>query len=405
MTKLDKTIFAALFFSLFGTVTGVGIVVPLLPVYAMNLGASGVYIGLIFGAFSISRTFLLPWFGRLSDKKGRKPFIVTGLLCYALVSVAFIFAQSVESLIIIRFMQGIASAMIMPAVQAYIGDITPDGREGFTMGLFNMSMFMGLSLGPLIGGVIQDRFSLDISFASMGLLAAAGFLLSLFILPPAKSEKIVLHTKKPKAWKWLIKDPEISGICLFRLAYASCIGIIWSFLPVLADSKFSLSSSYIGILVMTGVLSSGIMHVPMGIVADKINRKLMVTAGGMVIAYAILSFQWAGGFRDLMKANLLFGLGGGIAMPALMAIGVIKGTASDAMGSVMGLLAMSHSFGMLAGSLLAGIVMDIFTLNYAFGSGSVIMLVCLGLFITATYKKDGTLPVVDVRAGHMDIEI
>ncbi|HSQ84686.1 MAG TPA: MFS transporter, partial [Desulfobacterales bacterium] len=66
MKKIDKKIFGILFFSMFGTVTGVGIVVPLLPVYAENLGASGVYIGLIFGAFSISRTFLLPYFGRKS---------------------------------------------------------------------------------------------------------------------------------------------------------------------------------------------------------------------------------------------------------------------------------------------------------------------------------------------------
>ncbi|MBW2575913.1 MAG: MFS transporter, partial [Deltaproteobacteria bacterium] len=76
MNKIDKKIFGTLFFSIFGTVTGVGIVVPLLPVYAHNLGASGIYIGLIFGSFSLSRTFLLPYFGRYSDKKGRKPFIV-----------------------------------------------------------------------------------------------------------------------------------------------------------------------------------------------------------------------------------------------------------------------------------------------------------------------------------------
>ena len=76
MHLLDKKIFGTLFFSIFTAVTGVGIVVPLLPVYAHDLGASGLYIGLIFGVFSLSRTVFLPYFGRLSDKKGRKPFIV-----------------------------------------------------------------------------------------------------------------------------------------------------------------------------------------------------------------------------------------------------------------------------------------------------------------------------------------
>ena len=73
MVKLDKKIFGTLFLSMFAAITGVGIVVPLLPVYAHDLGASGIYIGLIFGSFSISRTVFLHYFGRLSDKKGRKP--------------------------------------------------------------------------------------------------------------------------------------------------------------------------------------------------------------------------------------------------------------------------------------------------------------------------------------------
>ena len=75
MELTDKKIFGTLFFSIFTSVTGVGIVVPLLPVYAHDMGASGIYIGLIFGAFSISRTFFLPYFGRSSDKNGSYNFV------------------------------------------------------------------------------------------------------------------------------------------------------------------------------------------------------------------------------------------------------------------------------------------------------------------------------------------
>ncbi|HKK90411.1 MAG TPA: MFS transporter, partial [Desulfobacteraceae bacterium] len=77
-------IFLILFFTIFTTVTGVGMVVPLLPVYADELGASGLYVGMIFGAFSFSRVLFLPYWGRLSDAKGRKPFILAGLAGYAL---------------------------------------------------------------------------------------------------------------------------------------------------------------------------------------------------------------------------------------------------------------------------------------------------------------------------------
>ena len=405
MKKLNKKIFGTLFFSIFGTVTGVGIVVPLLPVYAHNIGASGLYIGLIFGSFSLSRTFFLPYFGRQSDKKGRKPFIVAGLCAYTMVSLSFILANDVETLIGIRFIQGIASAMIMPAVQAYVGDITPVGREGFTMGLFNMSMFMGLSLGPLIGGVINDSFSLDTSFASMGFLALAGLFLSLFLLPPTKSESVVSKGIKPLAWKWLIQDRDMVGLFLFRLAYAACIGVLWSFLPVLADTEFSLSSSSIGFLVMLGVFSSGLLHIPMGFLADRINRKMMIVLGGLIISYAILSFEWTNSFNDLVVASVLFGIGGGVSMPALMALAVLKGNETASMGSVMGLLAMAHSLGMLIGSLFAGLMMDIFQLRHAFPAGAVIMALCVGLFIVCTFHKNGKPAKTDSRTGPLDIEV
>ena len=385
MEKPDKKIFTTLFFSILAAVMGVGIVVPLLPVYAHDLGASGVYIGLIFGAFSLSRTFLLPYFGRLSDQKGRKPLIVTGLFAYALVSIAFIFSETVETLILLRFLQGIASAMIMPVSLAYVGDITPVGREGFSMGLFNMSVFIGLSIGPLMGGVIKDRFSLQGAFACMGVLAFLGFLLSLFFLPPTKSERVVSRKKKPIGWQHILKDRAIAGLFFFRFTYTACIGILWGFLPIFADSEFSLSSSSIGVLVMLAVFISGLIHTPMGILADRLNRVAMVAIGGVMTSAAILSFGWARGFWDLFLANVLFGLGGGVAMPALMALAVSKGNKTEAMGSVMALLTMAHSLGMLIGSLLAGVTMDIFQLRQAFPFGSLIMMIGVGAFVVCSY--------------------
>jgi multidrug resistance protein len=384
MNRQNKKIFGTLFFSIFATVTGVGIVVPLLPVYAHGIGAGGLYIGLIFGSFSLSRTFFMPYFGRLSDKKGRKPYIVIGLLAYALISIAFILSTNIETLIVIRFFQGIASAMIMPITQAYIGDITPTGREGFSMGLFNMSVFCGLSIGPLAGGMISDYFSLSTAFAAMGILALIGFFLSLFLLPPTQSEPVIRDIKKPSGWQQLLKDRDIAGFFLFRLAYTTCIGIIWGFLPVFADTEFSLSSSSIGTLVMLGVFVNGLMNTPMGFLADKVNRRLMVLAGGLVTGFAILSFEWAGGFGDLFMASVLFGIGGGISMPALMALAVLKGSHANAMGSVMALLTMAHSLGMLAGSLLGGLMMDIFSLRLAFFCGSLAMAIGTLLFMIFT---------------------
>ncbi|MEN8247083.1 MAG: MFS transporter [Thermodesulfobacteriota bacterium] len=386
---IDKKIFGTLFFSIFAAITGVGIVVPLLPVYAHSLGASGLYIGLIFGSFSLSRTFFLPYFGRKSDKSGRKHLIVTGLAGYTLISIAFIFSSNVETLIAIRFLQGIASSMMMPAIQAYVGDITPKGREGFTMGLFNMSLFMGLSLGPLMGGGITDSFGLEASFICMGALSLIGFFLSLFLLPPINREQVRQRNRPPVKWRRIVQDREVIGLFLFRVGYTACIGIIWGFLPVLADDELSLSSSTIGMLVMMGVFISGAIHMPMGYLADRLNRKRMIMIGGMLVTVAMIGFARAGSVHDLIVASIFFGFGGGISMPAHMAIAVFKGSESDAMGSLMGLMTMAHSLGMLAGSTLAGVMMDLFQLRHAFWLGSGIICVGTLLFFIFSRRKPG----------------
>jgi len=385
MERLDKKIFGTLFFSIFAAVTGVGIVVPLLPIYAHDLGASGLYIGLIFGAFSISRTFFLPWFGRLSDVKGRKPFIVPGFLAYALISIAFIYSNTVGTLIVIRFFHGISSAMLMPVIQAYIGDITPKGREGITMGVFNMSLFLGLSLGPLIGGIIKDHYNLHTSFFCMGLLALIGFFLCLLLLPPTRSEKGIVPPEQPFAWKTLVYDWHVAGLFAYRFAYVICVGIIWGFIPLYADRQFAASSSLIGILIMLGVFVSGLIHIPMGYLADKISKKLMVVAGGLTVSYAVLSFGWADQLGDLIRASVFFGLGGGISMPALTAMVVLKGHRIKAMGSIMALMTMAHSLGMFSGALMGGMMMDFFQLQTAFPLGGGVMLISTGLFLAGTH--------------------
>ncbi|MFC1895114.1 MFS transporter [Thermodesulfobacteriota bacterium] len=384
---MNKRIFVTLFFSIFAAVTGVGIVVPLLPVYAHELGASGFYVGMIFGSFSISRTVLVPYFGKLSDVRGRKPFVSAGLLLYALLSFAFMMAENVFALIGIRFAQGIASAMILPVAQAYVGEITPEGKEGFVMGLFNISMYSSLSLGPLLGGSVKDRLGIDAAFAIMGVLAFVAFLLTAFLLPPTKEEPRRLRHEKPMSYANLLKRAEVLGIVVFRLAYTICIGVIWTFLPIFASTEFHLSSSSIGVLIMLGVFMGGVLQAPMGFLADRYSKRRMAALGGFVVAGAVVYLIYASGFWGLFLANCLFGIGGGIAAPPIMALGVIEGSRTGSMGAVMALLTMGHSLGMMIGSILGGIVMDLLSLRVAYMGGAAMMVAGVAFFLLCTGRR------------------
>ncbi len=381
----QKSIFITLFFAIFSTITGVGIVVPLLPVYANDLGASGLYVGMIFGSFSISRTLLLPYFGRLSDLKGRKPFIVAGLFVYTLISIAFVFSNNVETLIILRFIQGAGSAMIMPVVQAYVGEITPKGSESYSMGLFNLSMFLSLSLGPLMGGSIKEILSLDAAFICMGILSGIGLLLCVFFLPSVAQEKTKKTRQEMIPWMNLMKDSQLISIFLVRYSYTACIGVIWSFLPLFADTKFNLPGSLIGVLAMLGVFVAGILSLPMGYAADRINKKLMVASGGVLSTIGMFLLFSSSSFLDLVIGVSIFGLGGGVSMPAIMGYAVIKGEEKKAMGSVMSIMTVAHSMGMLTGAMAAGVAVDFLSLRTAFLCGAGMMASGTAAFLIFRY--------------------
>jgi MFS transporter, DHA1 family, multidrug resistance protein len=272
-------------------------------------------------------------------------------------------------------------------VQAYVGEITPAGQEGYSMGLFNLSMFLSLSLGPLMGGFIKDIFSLDAAFICMGILSGIGLLLSLFLLPPVSMEQAGKTNKQIVPWSILLKNKTIISISIFRYAYVACIGVIWCFLPVFADTEFGLSGSLTGILVMLGVFVSGLLQIPMGWAADRINKNFMIITGGIISTIGMILPYWSSSFADLVVAVTLFGIGGGISMPAIMAYAVIKGDEKKAMGSVMSIMTVAHSLGMLTGSMAAGLAMDFLSLRLAFPCGTFIMVAGTFTFLIIINKK------------------
>lgn len=369
----NRRILGTLYFSVFATVIGVGIVVPLLPVHAHELGAGGLQIAMIFGAYAVSRAVFLPVFGHLSDRKGRKTFLTVGLFAYALVSLALAYLDSIAALVVIRLLHGIASAMLIPIFQAYAADLAPAGREGRVMGLYGTVVLLGMSLGPFAGGLIHDHWGLRATFWIMGVLALMGFVACAWLLPPAAAEREQRNSAAPRGWRYLLRDRKLTSLFVFRFAYVVCVGIIWAFVPLYAAFKLSLSSASIGLIITLGIASAGLLNAPMGILADRVNRTLLVVAGGVIAAAGILAFQTADSRGAFVLASILFGAGGGICMPALMALAAEQGNRSDAMASVMALMTVAHSFGMLAGALVGGFLMDHFALSWAFPAGAIVI--------------------------------
>jgi MFS family permease len=378
-------IFITLFFAVFSTLLGVGLVVPLLPVYAHDLGAGAFQISLIFAAFSLSRTIFVPFFGRRSDLKGKKPILTIGMLLYFVFSICFILSRGVETLILIRLGQGLASAMILPVAQAYVGLITPKDKEGLVMGLFNLSLYGGLSVGPLLGGFIKDWLSIQFSFISMGALSLVAFFLCQILLPDEKKGTLPGGGRAKKSMPFLkmVKEKSILSLLAFRVCFTMNIGTVWTFLPLIASTENHLSSTDIGIVIMINVLVGGILQAPLGYITDKFNKKVLITSGGLLAALSLYYMSRAETFSQLFITNGLLGVAAGLSFPAVMALGVIEGRRLNAMGSIMGLLTMAHSIGMLAGPLFGGLLADFFSFSAVFVAG--ILIAAIGTLILVLF--------------------
>jgi len=376
-----KKVFPILALSIFSSMLGVGIISPLLPLYAEQMGATGIWIGTIFAGFSISRTIIMPIVGRLSDRSGRKLFLSIGLLGYAIISLGYIWANSVTELTLVRLIHGVASGMILPIAQAYVGDISPEGKEGTWMGYFNAAFFTGFGFGPLMGGVLTDYFGMNIAFYAMGGLNLLAFLLVIFFLPELRPGKT--PASPGASFKEMSTSGMMKGLFSFRLSFSIGRGILATFLPIFAGIYMGLSPTLIGVLLAVNILLMSLLQIYGGNIADRFNRRVMVVVGSLTNFTYLALIPLGGNFWQLLGICALGGVGGAISMPAASALTVVEGRRFG-MGSTIAVFAMAFSIGMVIGPLVGGVIADFANINSVFYFGAAIGLAGTTLFIWFT---------------------
>ena len=177
---MEKPKLLLLFLTLFFVMLGFGIIIPNLAYYAKDIGATTTEIAILMSIYSGMQLLFAPIWGRLSDKHGRKPAILLGLLGNAAALVGFGLAKTYIWLLIARSAAGIASAAVLPSVMAYVADVTTPEERGRGMGLMGAAMGLGFILGPAVGGVMGRH---DTPFFVAGGLSLLTFLFALVLLP------------------------------------------------------------------------------------------------------------------------------------------------------------------------------------------------------------------------------
>ncbi len=363
---------------------GIGIIAPLLPIYAKNLGATGVWIGVIFAGYAISRTVVLPFVGKLSDRRGRKLVISVGLFLFALTSFAYVLADNVVSLLVIRLLQGVAAGLVQPISQAYIGDIAPEGEEGKWMGYFNATFLIGWGCGPLMGGILNDYFGMDSAFYVMGGLNVVAFLGVTIFLPE------VVRKGKEAASGSSFKDIASSnltrGLFSFQVGDAAHRGIVQTFIPVFGGLTIGLSSSLIGTILSVLVIGAGLIQVFTGRLADRFNKRRVVIIGSIGIIVSMLVIPQAFSFWTLLVFLAIAIIGDATALPSASAL-VIEEGRKFGMGISMATFNIGLGVGMSVGPILAGLAADLWGVEFAFYFMAALMLISTIAFSGFTRRQ------------------
>jgi multidrug resistance protein len=384
-SRMINRIFPILAVSIFACMLGSGIVVPLLPLYAESLGATGFGLGVIFAGFAISRTLVTPLFGRLSDRYGRRPFILAGLFFYAVISPGFIWADTVALLALVRFLHGIAGGLILPIAQAYVGDISPEGEEGKWMGYANAAFFSGFGFGPLLGGVVSQHYGMDVAFFSMGGLSMLAFFIALFFLPEVSRKHAA--SAPVLSFREMGRSRMTGGLFGYRLAQTLARAAFFTFLPLFAAARLGLNTDLIGILFAVHILLVAALGIPAGKIADFVSRRFLVVLGCFVTFAFMVLLPLASSFWMLMALVILGSLGNAISTPAASALMVEEGR-KFGMGSAVAVFTTALNIGMAVGPVLAGVIVDFTSINVAFYFGALTVLVGAAVFgwFTRSYR-------------------
>ncbi|MGE0821481.1 MAG: MFS transporter [Candidatus Binatia bacterium] len=361
--------------AVFATMAGNSMVIPFLPLYVHQFGVSEFGAGLLFSVHAATRTVILPFVGRLSDRWERKVFLVFGVLCYTIASLAYLPAGTLTAFILVMLLHGTATAVVHPIAMAYVGDIAPKGQEGAYSGYMNTAFLGGIGGGPLLGGIIKDWWGMEANFFAMAGASLLALILMLFFLPHVERHKTIGPSATASQWT-LLTVPPIAGVAGFRLGYAMANALTWVFLPLLATHMLPLNTTQVGLLVSVNVIVSTLLQAPSGRLADRMNKAHLIGLGGLLSAIALLGFPWASGFWQLFFLNILVGAAYGLAFPAHIAL-AMEQSRGYGMGTVMSLLMFAHGIGMMIGPALFGAIARQWDIGGAFWSGGLLNIVLI----------------------------
>lgn len=281
---------------IFLNMLGFGIVVPLLPFYAKSFDAPPWQVALIFSAFSVGTFFGEPFWGRLSDKYGRKPLLISTILANGVCYLALAFAPNAWAAFFIRLAGGLFSGN-GSVIQGYIADVTPPERRTRAMGYQSAAWNVGLIVGPSVGGAFANPkaghlgFQMPL-FISTGLFFAAALGIALVIRESRQRD--LTATYRPSRWKATgeaVRNPVIGRLMLVTFLVGFAFTGIESIFAFWTQARFDWGPRQVAVaFAFVGVASAVTQMTLTGPLSERFGQGVMLAAG-MAVTMVCIGLQ------------------------------------------------------------------------------------------------------------------
>ena len=365
---------------------------PVLPLFALFLGAGPEAIGLAVGISTVTGIFFKLPAGALSDVVGRRRTMLAGLVVFGLMPFFYLFIESYSALVIVRFLHGLATAIYGPVAMAVVADVA-GSRKGEMLSWFSSVGIIGTLLGAPIGGFILDAgtnggpvlWQFRLVFALSALAGVAAMVLGFRTL--GIEEKIehglgfgARLAKFREGIREVLSDKRIVTTSSMEGVQNMAMGALEAFLPVYAVKVAGLSEFQAGLLWGAQIIVTMLSKPLMGRVSDAQGRRPLIVAGLALCAVSFAAVPFMGGFWLLLVASLVFGLGEALVTSSSAAL-VADLCRERHFGSAMGAFGTIFDVGHASGPILAGLLVGWLGYQISFPLMSIVLVAAIPLFL------------------------
>ncbi|OCA82965.1 multidrug transporter [Bacillus wudalianchiensis] len=373
--------------NMFIAVGSFGIIIPILPAYLLSIGQGGTAAGLVIAIFAGAQLVMSPIAGKWADQYGRRIMIIAGLSGLALSMFVFYWSDTIGILYFSRVIGGVGAALLIPAIFAYVADITTMEQRAKGNSLISAAMSLGIVVGPGVGGFLAD-YGLKMPLLVSAIIGVAAVGFSAIWLEESKEvsgssldmdtdplvKKLVQSVQKPYFIPLVITLVMSFGL----MAYESVIGLF-------INNKFGATPQEIAIMVTaTGIVSVVVQLFIVDLIVRRYGEGAIMNVFLSVTAIGFLASLFASSYALFFIVTLVIFLASSILRPVLNTL--ISKLAGNEQGFAMGMNNAYMSIGNVLGPTLAGLLYDVH-LYYPFLLGLVVLVLTLLVSITWQRKQ------------------